>query len=82
VTARAIAALAAALLAGRTARRYGTRTRSPRLAAQGTRRDYPVPALVPDGKPLSFSEERALGFAETDSWIGIPEPTYRTGEMQ
>jgi SOS-response transcriptional repressor LexA len=80
VSARTIAALAAALLAGRAARRYGTRTRSLRLATQGTRRDYPVPGLVPDGEPLSENEERALSDVDMDSLIGIPEPTYRTGE--
>ena len=77
----AVAALAFAVgAAAKAAHRYGTRTRSLRLATQGTRTDYPVPGLPRDGEPLSFSEERALGFAETDSWIGIPEPTYRTGE--
>jgi hypothetical protein len=75
------AALAFAVIAAAKAvHHYGTRTRSPRLATQGTRRDYPVPGLPRDGKPLSFSEERALSDVETDSWVGVAEPTYRTGE--
>jgi hypothetical protein len=60
VNARTVAALAAALLAGRAARRYGSRTRSLRLATQGTRRDYPVPGLVPDGEPLSENDKHVL----------------------
>ena len=76
MTAITVAALAAIVAAAKAAYRSGIRTRSAQLAMQGA---GACPGLPQDGEPLTFAEERALGYAETDSWIRIPEPTYRTG---